>query len=115
MVANSCLVFFGNSVFLAGIKVELQKLVALELTTVEVESPDVLDLIRSNNPRTVLFDLTMPQMGIAIALMRAQPNLQLIGLDPSSNEMLVFSGLPAQALHMSDLIDVINRKDIDKT
>ena len=109
--ADSCLVFYGNSVFLAGIKAELERRVALELITVETGCPDVTDLIRTRKPRAVLFDLGTGPLDYVIQLLRGQPGLLLIGVDASSNEMLVLSGHPQQALSIADLVEVINQKE----
>ncbi|MBV5331669.1 hypothetical protein JZU69_04695, partial [bacterium] len=67
--------------------------------------------IRTRKPCAVLFDMGTGPLDYAIQLLRRQPGLLLIGVDPSSNEMLVLSGHPAQALSMSDLIEVIRQKD----
>jgi hypothetical protein len=111
MVADACLILYGNSVFLAGIKAELEHQVALELITIETGSPDVANLIRDNNPRAVLFDLSAEQPGFAITVLRERPGLLLIGVDPSSDELLILSSYPQQALSMSDLVEVIRRQD----
>ena len=111
MITDPCLVLYGNSVFLAGIKAELQSRLALELITIEIGRPDVTELIRARKPRAVIFDMGTGPLDCVISLLRGQPGLLLIGVDPSSNEMLVLSGRPAQALSMSDLIEVIRQKD----
>lgn len=101
------LVLYGNSVFLAGIRTELERAASLELITIEAGCPDVMNLIRTRQPRAVLFDLSMPQPDFAISLLRERPGLLLIGVDPSSDEMLVLSSHPAQALTMHDLMQLI--------
>ena len=84
MTANPCLVLYGNSVFLAGIKAELQSRVALELITIEIGRPDVTELIRARKPRAVIFDIGTGPLDCVISLLRGQPGLLLIGVDPSS-------------------------------
>lgn len=111
MTANPCLVLYGNSVFLAGIKTEFERYRDVELIAVEAACLDVTALIRARRPRAVIFDLTMVQPDFAIPLLREQPALLLIGVDPSSNEMLVLSSHPAQALSITDLLNVIHQKD----
>jgi hypothetical protein len=103
----ACLVLYGNSVFLAGIKTELERAGSLELITMEAGGPDVADLILARRPRALLFDLTMPHPDFAIPLLRQQPGLLLIGVDPSSDDMLVLSSHPTQAVSMRDLKQLI--------
>lgn len=109
MAAVACVVLCGNSVFLAGIKAELERNreVDFELITVAGDCPDVTELIRVRKPGTVLFDLTMTQPDFAIPLLREQPDLLLVGVDPSRDEMLVLTSQPVQALALHDLVHLI--------
>jgi hypothetical protein len=43
--------------------------------------------------------------------LRGQPGLLLIGVDPSSDEMLVLSSHPAQALSVVDLVKAIYQRE----
>jgi hypothetical protein len=100
---------YGNSVFLAGIKAELERdrELGLELLSMEAGCPDVMHLLRGRKPCAVLFDVGMDQPGFVISMLREQPGLLLIGVDPSSDELLVLSNQPAQALNLSDLIELL--------
>lgn len=111
MTAHSCLILYGNSVLLAGIKAELERKATLELIVVEAGNPNVTDLICAYKPLAVLFDLTTSQPGFVVSLLREQPGLLLIGVDPSSNEMLVLSSHTAQALGIQDLVNIIRQRD----
>jgi hypothetical protein len=91
-------------VFLAGIQAELERAPTLELLTIESGRQDARELICNRQPRAVLFDLAEGQPDFAVVLLREQPGLLLIGVDPSSDELLVLSNQPAQALNLSDLI-----------
>ena len=102
-----CLVLYGNSVLLAGIKTELEHATNLELLTIETGRQDALELICKRQPRAVLFDLGTGSLDFVISLLRKLPGLLLIGVDPSSDEMLVLSNQPAQALSMQDLLHLI--------
>jgi hypothetical protein len=103
-------VLYGNSVFLAGIRADLRRRTQLELLTIEEDCPDAADRIRACRPTAVLFDLAAVQPDFAIALLRERPGLLLIGVDPSSDELLVLSGQPVQALSFADLVNVIHQK-----
>ena len=109
MITNPCLVLYGNSVFLAGIKAELQSRITLELITIEIGHPEVTELIRARKPRAVIFDMGTGPLDCVISLLRGQPGLLLIGVDPSSDELLVLRGYTAQALSVRDLANAINR------
>jgi len=110
MVANSRLVLYGSSVFLAGIKAQLEHSAEIELITMEASPADAADQVRVCQPQVVLFDLSVGYPDFAVALLHEQPGLLLIGVDPNSDELLVLSSRPQQALSMSDLVHVIQQK-----
>jgi hypothetical protein len=109
MVAKPCLVLYGNSVFLAGIKAELEcdHEFVLELLTVEADCADATHLLRERKPCAVLFDLGINQPSFAISMLRELPHLLMIGIDPSSDETLVLTSHSVQALAVCDLVHLI--------
>ena len=107
MVTDSCMVLYGNSVFLAGIKAGLERASTLELIALEAGNPDAADLIRMRRPQAVLFDLSQAQPDFATPLLLEQPGLMLIGVDPSRDELLVLCSYPVQALSVPDLVRLI--------
>lgn len=110
MGAGSHLVLYGNSMFLAGIRAELERLTSLRIITMATGGPDAAARIASLDPHVVLFDLSADQPGFAVSLLRRQPGLLLIGVDPSTDKLMVLSCQPAEALSVPDLVEVINQK-----
>jgi hypothetical protein len=117
MAADRCLILYGHSVFLAGIQAMLADRLAsdvgapLQLITVDARQPDAAALIRARRPQAVLFDLAEGLPDFIAATMREQPDLLLIGVDPSCDEALVLSAKPQRALSVADLVSVICQKD----
>ena len=107
MATHPSLVLYGGSVFLAGIQAQLERDTTLELLALGAGQVDAMDRIRSLRPRAVIFDLTMDQPHFAIPLLHEQPELLLIGMDPSMNEMLVISTRPEKARAVNDLVQLI--------
>ena len=107
--AKPCLVLYGNSVFLAGIQAELEsdRDLGLELLSVEAGGVDVTGMLRERKPCAVLFDLGMDQPSFAISMLRELPDLLMIGVDPSCDEMLVLTSQPMKALVVRDLVHLI--------
>ena len=110
MEPSSRLILYGNSMFLAGIKAELEQRTSFELITVEAKYPDAAALIDTCNPRVVLFDLAAEQPSFAFSLLRERPGLLLIGVDPCSDQLLLLSSQPVKASGMSDLVKVIKKE-----
>jgi hypothetical protein len=98
---------YGKSVFLAGIKTQLERDRELELLTVEAGCLDVPHLLRERKPCAVLFDLGMHQPSFLIPMLRELPHLLMIGVDPSSDEMLVLTSRLVQALAARDLVHLV--------
>lgn len=113
MVANSRLILYGNSVFLAGIKAQLEHITALELITLEAASTGVADKVRAYRPQAILFDLAMGYPDFAVPLLHDQPGLLLIGVDPNSNELLVLSGQQKRVSAVADLLKVIHKEGLE--
>jgi DNA-binding NarL/FixJ family response regulator len=113
MVSSSRLIIFGNSVFLAGIKVQLEQVPALELITMEAAQTKVVDQMRACQPQAVIFDLAMGYPDFAVSLLHEQPGLLLIGVDPNSNELLVLSSKHKRAVAVADLLKVIQKEGLE--
>jgi hypothetical protein len=111
MSVHSCLVLYGNSVFLAGIKADLERHPGTELVAVDAGSTDVMERVRHLKPFALLFDLAEGQPDYVIALLQEQPNLLLIGVDPSSDDLLVLSNQPVPAFNLSELIELTRSRD----
>lgn len=107
MVTSPCVILYGNSVFLAGISADLRRQARLEVLTMEPGCPDLAGIIRARRPAAVLFDLSAAQPDCALSLLRDRPDLTLIGVDPSSDTLLVLSGRQEQPQSAADLIQAI--------
>ncbi len=110
MAKNSRLILYGNSVFLAGIKAQLEQVPALELIMLETGQMAVVEWIRACRPQAVFFDMAMGYPDFAVPLLHELPGLQLIGVDPNSNELLVLSSQQERAVVVDDLLKVIHKE-----
>lgn len=97
MAAFPCVVLYGNSVFLAGIAAELKERTQFELLTIDGGRLDA----------AVIFDLAAAQPDFAISLLRDQPGLRLVGLDPALDQVLLISAHESRVGTMTDLLGVI--------
>ncbi len=100
------LVFLGNSVFLAGIKADLISR-QVETVTVESDVPDAADLIRQHEPSAVIFDLGAGYLDIALSLLHDRPDVLLIGMMPSSDQVLLLSAQQVPVFSVGDLLDIV--------
>ncbi len=108
MTAAPSLVLYGNSIFLAGLKADLARRTRFDLLTIDSRQTDARERIRQFNPSVVIFDLATAPPDFAIQLLRDRPDLLLLGVDPSSDEVMVLSGRSERALSTQELVSVID-------
>ncbi len=102
---------YGTSLNMAVIAASLKADATLRVVSVDFKSPTARQTLDELDLTAVVFDLSDPAQGLNLGLMCDRPNLLLIGVDPSKGEIRVFSSRSAQALSISDLINVIHQKD----
>ncbi len=98
---------YGNSLAVSTIGASLQACPDLQVLSLDPTRPDATRRLEELQPGIVIFDLATANPNFAIDLWRAHPGTLLIGVDPSSDEMLILSGRPQPALSVHDLISVI--------
>ncbi len=107
MPATSSVVFYGTSVLLAGLETDLRSRGQLEVVAIAAQGGDEVARICACDPDSVVFDLAEAPPDFAISLLRERPELLLIGVDPSSDHLVVLSGRQAPAVTTTDLIRAI--------
>ncbi len=100
------LLFLGNSVFLAGMKADLLSR-QVEAITVEPDTRDAADIIRQQEPTAVIFDMSAGYLEVALSLLQNRPVMLLVGVTPSSNQVLLLSGQEVATLSVRDLFELV--------
>ena len=106
-------ILYGNSVFLAGIKAELESRGQFDVTTIAACGSAGDALICAHGADVVIFDLVAAQPNFAVTLLRDSPGPLLIGVDPSSDQLLVLSGHQARAETTTDLVQLLAGRSSD--
>ena len=101
------LVLYGDSVFLAGLKAALSRYSALDPITCESGRHGTCAQIQALNPRAVVFDLSAAHPEFALRLLCERPEMLVIGVDASSDEILVLSLRKEHVSSIADLVNVI--------
>ena len=106
---ESCtrVVVYGNTLSMAGIAASLKAEENLEVICVDPHQPTARQNLIELDPKTIIFDRTEPQPELDLALLREQPSLLLIGVDPSSDDALVFSGQLTRVLSGKELARLV--------
>lgn len=92
MEKRKLVIVYGNSLTMAGIAASLKADDSLDVVCSEVQPSVFRQNLAGLEPATILFDLTNPPSELDLVLLCDRPELLLIGVDPSSDEVLVLSG-----------------------
>ena len=85
-------IVYGNSLNMAGIAASLNADTSLDVVCIDAQTPNFRQSLDGLEPATILFDLTDPPSELDLGLLLDRPGLLLIGVDHSSDEVLVLSG-----------------------
>lgn len=111
MEKRTQVVVYGSSLHMAGIAASLKADASLEVVWVNSHSPTARQRLNEINPGVIAFDLNDPSSCLDTTLLREKPNLLLIGVDASTDELLVLSSYPSQAFSVADLVNIIRKKE----
>lgn len=109
MEKRTRVVVYGSSLHMAAIAASLRADAGLEVIHLEPHAHPAPPSLEEIKAVAIAFDLNDPPPGLDVTLLRERPGLLLIGVDPSSDELLVLRGYTAQALSVRDLANAINR------
>lgn len=100
---------YGRSLNLEGIGVSLKLDGNLDVIVIE---PGEQNSLEDLNPEVVLFDLAEPPEELNLALLRKQPGVLLIGVEPCSDEVLVLTGKRSKVVSVSELANLVSAQAI---
>jgi hypothetical protein len=94
---------------LAGMRASLEANPAFEVIALNAPDPGGHDLL-ALSPDIVIFDTTSVQPQFHYNLIQQSAGLLLIGIDPDSNQVLLWSGQHVCELSMQDLVKLIHQQ-----
>jgi hypothetical protein len=103
-------ILFGDSLILEGVRASLAACPDLEIIRLGASVEDLFEIIRALCPAVFIFDLQAVRFDFQLSLLQ-QPELQLIGIDPESQQAMVWSGRQKAVVVAADLIKTITPKD----
>lgn len=113
IVERKRIILYGDSLILAGVQASLGVSPHLEVIVLDAPAADLAETLRELRPAAVIFDLGSVPPDFPLAIV-PQPNLLLIGVDPSSNDFLVLSSHLQPALGVSDLMQAIEAHFLER-
>ena len=99
----------GDTVLLAGLRASLESYPALEVTSLDRPVAAKGELFGSR-PDVIIFELGTVQPALRCALLEEFPGLLLVGIDPGTHRVWVWSGQQLGELTTRDLVELIGRR-----
>jgi hypothetical protein len=96
--------FYGNSLVLAGVQATFNGYPGFE--TMTLDQPTTQTELRVLNPKVVVFDMGALESEFVLAQMQELPGLLLIGVDPESHEVLL-TGQAACSISLEQLTQIV--------
>lgn len=107
MAARKRVLVYGGSLNLAGLTACLKLDTGLEVLTLHPSDPQARQSLEEFNPETIIFDLTDPSTDVDLDLLKSRPNTLLIGVDPSSDHVLVLTGKRSRVVTANELAALV--------
>ena len=99
---------YGDTLVLAALQASLAAHAEFDVTGLNGMAPNEQTLC-ALRPNVILFDVEALQPPFHYALVEKLPGLLLVGIDASTNRVLIWSGQQLQELSTGDLVEVIGR------
>ena len=105
----------GSSLYIAGLAASLQANPDVVVLRIPANTGALSQSIDEFAPALVAFDMGEMPGDLAISLLRDRPELILVGVDPSSDKMLVLSGRHEQPVSAAELLRAITESGTGST
>lgn len=97
----------GSSLYMASLAANLQANPDVDVFRVPADTAALSRGLDELAPGLVAFDLGEMPGDLVVSLLRDRPELILVGVDPSSDRMLVLSGRREQPISVAELLQAI--------
>lgn len=108
MRAPFVVALFGQSLILSSVGRQLGQREGIDVVT--VDGADVSSAMGSRAPDVLMVDLQAVDIGSAIAVVDAHPDLLVVGLEPSGARLVVLAGRHARTMTTEELVALIERR-----
>jgi hypothetical protein len=97
----------GSSLYMAGLAASLQANPDVDVLRIPANPAALSQGLDELAPAVVAFDLGEMPGDLVLSLLRDRPELTLVGVDPSSDRMLLLSGREEQPVSAAELLQAI--------
>jgi len=108
MAVGKCVLVYGRCLNLAGVAACLKLDAGLDVRLVDPHQHSAREVLDAYDPETIIYDLTDPPDDLDLALLGDRQGTQLIGVDPSSDDVLVLTGKRSRAVTAGELAQLVS-------
>ena len=106
MAERKRIILFGDTLVLAGVQASLEAVLLFEVIPLDAGHASEADLL-ALHPHAIIFDVASIQPRFRYELVQELPGLRLFGLDPDSNQVLLWSGQQLHELSTAGLVQAL--------
>jgi hypothetical protein len=106
---------YGGCLNLAGLTACLKPDTGLDVLSLHPGDPQARQCLDEFDPETIIFDLTDPSTDVDLDLLKSRPHTLLIGVDPSSDHVLVLTGKRSRVVTANELAALVAGHGRDST
>ncbi len=100
-------VLYGSSLLMRGMEASLKAQPGLELASLQTDIGQLREQVRRLQPKAVMVEAGALPDEVGMALLRDEPGLVLVTLDPECSRVRLLSGRQAQTVTSKDLLRLI--------
>jgi len=108
MSEKKCVLVYGKCLNLSGVAACLKLEAGLDVHLADTHQCSAREVLDAFNPKTIIYDLTDPPTDLDLALLADRPDTQLIGVDPSSDDVLVLTGKRSRVVTVNELANLVS-------
>jgi DNA-binding NarL/FixJ family response regulator len=98
---------YGDSLFLAGIEVSLRAMPGFSVVRVAGNLSDAEASLHDLRPDAIIIDMSAAHTDATVRSFSSYPASRLIGIDPATPDVVVFSGECTPAATLDDLARIL--------
>lgn len=107
VMAQRQVVLIGSSVFMAGIEATLGYQPDMRVVRIDATPSRAMEYLAVLRPEVIVFEMTSTQSEFPLTWLNGHPTLRLIGLDATTNAVVVLSGHWLTGLTANGLAEII--------
>ena len=110
MEGQRAIALIGDSILMEGVKLRLETCREWTVVQIDPARSDLRSTLRRLVPALIITELDAPWGDALFSLLRDEPDLQLIGLDPTQGRLIVLTGRHYASRTLQDLLQLVQEQ-----